>query len=571
MRNTILVKRVGTIWLGLGFAVLLAALVGVVWVAGRQSAAFVAVQKAQEVENDLYRLLSLMQDAETGQRGYLLTANPAYLAPYHSALAEFASRRGDLAGDAAADQALSPLMSRLLQLVDAKLGELRQTVADFDRGDVGAAMAAVRSDVGRRTMDQIRDVIETMLDHERRVLRRLTDEAAAARAWMQGGALTVVLLTVMLGFLALREVVALLRETSASRDQLQAFNRNLEALVAERTADLEAARRSEAAIGRRFRAVAESMPQLVWSAQPDGHYDYYNSRCYAYTGIRPEAVDRDAWLRVFHPDDLERTRESWRHALATGEPYEIEYRLRRADGDYRWFLGRAEAVRDESGRIERWLGTCTDIDAIKQAEQARELLSHELSHRIKNIFAVISSLIALSVRNYPAARAFGSTLRERIAALGRAHEFVRPHSDASRVEIGARTLANFLAFLFAPYATTGTQRVRFEGEDIDFNDRAATPLALLFHELATNAMKYGALSRPDGHVAVTGTREEALYRIRWREIDGPTVLQPPERNGFGTTLATASVRGQLGGTIEKRWLAEGLEVEVTIPLANLTA
>jgi len=571
MRNTILVRRVGATWLALGFVVLLSAVFGVAWVAERQARAFEAVRQAQEVENGLYRMLSLMQDAETGQRGYLLTSNPLYLAPYNAALAEVAAQRDRLARDLASDPDQIRALEGLSQLIEAKIAELRQTVADFDRGDTAAAMEVVRSDAGRRAMDSIRAAIEAMLDRERAILSRHSGEAAAARAWLQVGAVAVLLLTALLGFLALREVVSLLRETMASRDRLQAFNLDLEALVAARTADLEAARRSEAAIGRRFQAVAESMPQLVWSAGPDGTYDYYNSRCYAYTGLRPEAVDRDAWLAVFHPDDLDRTRERWRHALATGEPYEIEYRLRGADGTYRWFLGRAEAIRDEAGRIERWLGTCTDIHAIKQAEQARELLSHELSHRIKNIFAVISSLIALSARNYPAARGFGSTLRDRIAALARAHEFVRPHTEESKVEIGTRTLANFLAFLFAPYATAGAQRVRFEGEDIAFNDRSATPLALLFHELATNAMKYGALAMPDGHVEVTGARDGADYRIVWREIGGPPVARPPDQTGFGTTLATASVTGQLGGTIEKRWPADGLVVEVSIPLENLAA
>jgi hypothetical protein len=101
----------------------------------------------------------------------------------------------------------------------------------------------------------------------------------------------------------------------------------------------------------------------------------------------------------------------WRHSLETGEPYEIEYRLRHHSGEYRWTLGRALPVRDRDGKIVRWIGTCTDIDAAKRAAEDNELLSRELSHRIKNIFAVISGLIGLSSRHDPTMRNFAKGCR----------------------------------------------------------------------------------------------------------------------------------------------------------------
>ena len=135
---------------------------------------------------------------------------------------------------------------------------------------------------------------------------------------------------------------------------------------------------------------------------------------------------------MFHKDDQERAWTAWRHSLETGEPYEIEYRLKHNSGVYRWTLGRAVAIRDEDGQITRWFGTCTDIDELKRLEQGRELVSQELSHRIKNIFAVVTALVALSARQYPEAKAFAASLRTRIAALARAHEFVRPHTETSK-------------------------------------------------------------------------------------------------------------------------------------------
>ncbi|RYF98964.1 MAG: PAS domain S-box protein, partial [Caulobacteraceae bacterium] len=201
----------------------------------------------------------------------------------------------------------------------------------------------------------------------------------------------------------------------------------------------------------RFRAIADSMPQMVWSTLPDGFHDYYNARWYEFTGVPAGSTDGEGWNDMFHKDDQERARIRWTHSLATGEPYEIEYRLRHRSGVYRWTLGRAMPILNEAGEITRWFGTCTDIDDLKRMEQSKELLSQELSHRIKNIFAVVSALIALSARQFPEAKAFASAVRTRINALARAHEFVRPHTEASRPTVGTMTLHAFLSDLFKPY------------------------------------------------------------------------------------------------------------------------
>ncbi len=326
---------------------------------------------------------------------------------------------------------------------------------------------------------------------------------------------------------------------------------------------LKQKQRSEA----EFRAIADSMPQMVWSTLPDGFHDYYNARWYEFTGVEPGSTDGEGWNDMFHPDDRERAWSRWQHSLDTGEPYEIEYRLKRHDGIYCWTLGRAMPVRDDSGRIVRWFGTCTDIDDLKRLDQAKELLSQELSHRIKNIFAVVSALVALSARQFPEAKPFAQALRTRINALARAHEFVRPHSEVSQPLMGDTTLHNFLAALFMPYTDgAGLPRIRISGDDAAFDDQAATSVALLFHELATNASKYGALSVPEGHVEVTTERSaRGDFHLTWREKGGPAIRGEPEQTGFGSSLATLSVEGQLAGKLSRNWNPDGLEVLITLP------
>ncbi len=134
----------------------------------------------------------------------------------------------------------------------------------------------------------------------------------------------------------------------------------------ERTRGDAALRESEA----RFRTITDAMPQMVWSAQADGRHDYYNQRWYEYTGTRSGNINGEPWHRLFQPNDFARGMTAWRHSLATGEPYEIEYRLRRADGAWRWCLSRASPMRDaDTGAILRWFGTCTDIHDLVEARE----------------------------------------------------------------------------------------------------------------------------------------------------------------------------------------------------------
>lgn len=135
----------------------------------------------------------------------------------------------------------------------------------------------------------------------------------------------------------------------------------------------------------RFQAISNSIDHMVWSTLPDGHHDYYNDRWYEFTGMPHGSTDGERWNGMFHPDDQERAWSVWRHSLATGEPYLIEYRLRHHSGTYRWVLGRAQPVRDAQGRITRWFGTCTDIQAIVDARdvltRSREELEREIAVR----------------------------------------------------------------------------------------------------------------------------------------------------------------------------------------------
>lgn len=147
----------------------------------------------------------------------------------------------------------------------------------------------------------------------------------------------------------------------------------------------------------RFKLICDTMPQLVWTAKPDGYHDFFNTRWYSYTGLTPEESMGLGWKHPFHPDDIPESARRWKHSLETGNPYVTEYRCRSKSGEWRWMLGRALPQRNkETGEIEKWFGTCTDvnesIEAKLAARSTRQQLLSVLAHSQVTIFTVDTNL-----------------------------------------------------------------------------------------------------------------------------------------------------------------------------------
>ncbi len=281
-----------------------------------------------------------------------------------------------------------------------------------------------------------------------------------------------------------------------------------------------------AELEQRFAVLANSLPQLVWSTLPDGRSDYFNRPWCEFTGLPPEASFGTGWLDFLHPEDAPAVALRWDQSVKSSDDYEIRYRLRRHDEVYRWVVARGHPLHDSHGKVIRWIGTCTDINDEMAAADSMELLSQELSHRIKNIFAVIGGLISLSSRNHPDASDFARELYGRVLALGRAHAFIGTHAkaQAGNLDLG---LKGMLAELLEPYSDGSTKRIRISGDDIAIDDRSATPLALVFHELATNSAKYGAIANEKGSVEILLVAQDPAL-MTWIETGIETSGKPSE-------------------------------------------
>ncbi|MFC7474443.1 sensor histidine kinase [Dankookia sp. GCM10030260] len=279
-------------------------------------------------------------------------------------------------------------------------------------------------------------------------------------------------------------------------------------------------------------------------------------------------LGRPVWDLV--PDLRAAAEPLLRRVLEGGETItgvEVSGETPKAPGVRRDWVEQFYPVRDPATQAVIGAGVvCEEVTERKRAERTRELLLRELDHRVKNLFAIVSGLVSFSARGATSPREMRDALLGRVGALARAHDLVRPAIAGAGAGLPGTTLAEVLQALLEPFAGGGSlpERVSLQGPVLPLGATSAPAVALAVHELATNAAKYGALSHAGGTVAITWTADAAGLHLRWTERGGPAVA-PPAHRGFGHRLVTQSA-AQLGGTASFAWPAEGLAVELLLPL-----
>jgi two-component sensor histidine kinase len=285
-------------------------------------------------------------------------------------------------------------------------------------------------------------------------------------------------------------------------------------------------------------------------------------------GLDPDGpLTPEALLAAIHPDHHAELLAAHAELVRQGGTFDQVYRVILPGGGSRWIQARGLVERraaEGSAPAFQVAGVMQDVTGRIQAEEGRTLLAREVDHRAKNALAVVQAALRLTPADEPAA--YAAAIEGRIAALARAHALLAQGNWASAElrSVVEGELQPFLRGAADPVAV-------LEGPPAPLAPQAVQPLAMVLHELATNATKHGALSRPAGRLRVAWAIEEAgaTLAITWAEQGGPEASWPPARRGFGSRLLARTVERQLGGTFRSEWLAGGLRCEFRIPAGRV--
>ena len=306
----------------------------------------------------------------------------------------------------------------------------------------------------------------------------------------------------------------------------------------------------------------------LWSWNVDTNRFTMDERAFELWGVPlSEYVTFDDLSARIHPADRDRVKAAFVATRALIGAYEIDFRIMVGD-EVRWVSARGQGNdADIVGRI--MYGIFIDVTGRKQAEESHELLAGEMGHRVKNLLSIASGLTAITSRSAKTTADMAQELTHRLTALGRAHDLVRPLPGQGEK---AALLGDLFTVLLAPYDDVGTfgGRVRIAVPRLAVGEQAATTLALVVHELATNSLKYGALSSPSGALDISCASHDTEVVVVWTERGGPPVAVPADDGGYGSKLIHRSMTVQLGGSIGCDWSSEGVIVTLRMTKGRLT-
>ncbi len=356
----------------------------------------------------------------------------------------------------------------------------------------------------------------------------------------------------------LRAKVKVFAELYRKTRQLERLNAELENRVAQRTAELEAstAQLTESEQRRSLALVAGQMGSWDWDrAGGDCLWDEGQCRIFG-VDHASFVVTAENVKPLIHPDDWPKLQQAMEQLFLERKSHQTEFRVRRPNGEIRWCLGTAAPTMDAAGNVIRLSGVTADITERKESEVRQVLLAREVDHRAKNALAIVQSIVRLTrAESMPA---YVAAVEGRITALSRAHT-VLSHSRWQGAD-----LTGLVEEELAPYRSDRGDRIVADGPAVSLQPASAQTLTLALHELATNAVKYGALSSIAGRLKVSWELKPSTLVLHWEESGGPRVKRPAKL-GFGTRIIVASVEGQLGGQAKFQWGDDGLHCIVTIP------
>lgn len=338
--------------------------------------------------------------------------------------------------------------------------------------------------------------------------------------------------------------------------------------------DMQRAQRTLRESERRYRALADAANQVLYRHSPDwSHMNQLTGGGFLADTERP---DRDWFDAYIHPDDQPYVRDAIQRAIRTKSVFELEHRVRRADGSLGWTLSRSVPVLDEQGDIVEWFGAAADVTARRQAEEdlreSKERLATlvaEMQHRTRNLMGVVRAMADKTMRASTDLEDFEGHFRDRLGALARVQGLLSRIADQERISFDELLRAELTAH---GVLGTGDPRVELDGpEHVGLRSRSVQTLALALHELATNAIKYGGLASPEGRLEIRWSRTRSadgrsMLHVDWRERGVRMPALETMRRGQGTELIERALPYQLQAQTHYAFTPDGIHCTMTLPI-----
>lgn len=320
-------------------------------------------------------------------------------------------------------------------------------------------------------------------------------------------------------------------------------------------------------------AIVDSSEDAIISKDLNGIVVSWNGAAERLFGYSAEEMIGQPIIRLIPTNLLDEETEILRR-IRRGERIEhYDTIRRRKDGSLVDVSLTVSPVKGSWGEVAGASKIARDIGERRRAQEQQQLLLREMNHRVKNLFSLTSGVVTLTSRYAETPRDMAESVRERIGALARAHDLTLQSLTADgEAERQATTLHALFSTIASPYVDrdqNADERVAMSGPEVGIGGSAVTSVALLLHELATNAAKYGALNSSNGRVTVDWTVDGDALRLTWREQGGPPVPGDPKSKGFGTVLADSTVERHFGGQISRDWRPDGLVVHLSLSLARI--
>uniref|UniRef100_UPI0025E86BA5 chemotaxis protein CheB n=1 Tax=Phenylobacterium sp. TaxID=1871053 RepID=UPI0025E86BA5 len=312
---------------------------------------------------------------------------------------------------------------------------------------------------------------------------------------------------------------------------------------------------------RRFTAIVDQAAVGITETDVAGRFLMTNTAFQTMANRSAEELKRLGRRELIHPEDVDAVIARFDKAASDGEPFQIEYRLLQADGAATWVHDSVSMLAEADVAAARVISVTLEIEKRKRAEEQASLLLGELDHRVKNILAIVSSVVAQTLKSDLSPEAFAETIKGRITAIARAHSLLTNEGG-----VGAGALRDLIDTEMEPYQG---REIHVDGPNLVLTPKAGLSFAMAIHELASNAAKYGALSDAKGQLAITWTvtaGREPRVQLRWAESGGPRVSGPPARRGFGTTLIERAMTFEWDAKVDRNFAEGGVVCVIDLPL-----